>query len=202
MSRFGPSFTAANTRALRRRGLRGDTVVVVLTEEVLGLVGAEGGDAAIPFGQIAGLRAGFIQSRHGSGPELRVFLGDGTGMLHLVPARDRGDAAVASRSYPGLVRALAARLAASGRQDRIETGSGMLWAVFSTVLLCVPALAMSAVFAYTLLHPLPEFERWIARGVTGVAAIGLVALVPLYWRTTWPRRVRRPADLDRVLSRA
>lgn len=199
MSRFGPSFTAATTRRLARQGFRGATLVVVLTDDVVGLVGAEGGDRPIPLAGITGLRAGLIRGKGGNAPELRLFVAGEADPVMLYPVKDAGDAAASRRDYAAFVRALAGRLAASGRAAMVEVGSGRLWACVSTTLLALPALAMVAVFVWTVSASLPETERWIAPLVTGGAAAGLTALASWWWRAHWPRRVCDPCDLDRVL---
>jgi hypothetical protein len=198
VSRFGPSFTAASTRDLVRRGLRGGTVTVVLTGDLVGLVGADGGDLAVPIERIIGLRAGLIHGKPAIRPALRLAIA-GEKPLHLFPVRDAADAAAARRSYPDFVRGLAARLAQSDRLDGIEIGSGAVWAVLSACLLAVPTLGMAVVFATTLFGTLPEAEKWIARAVTGTATVGLLWLWAWWWRGHWPRRVRRLEDLDRML---
>lgn len=197
MSRYGPSFFATNTRRLARLGLRGDTITVVLAGDVVGLIGAEGGDEPIPLGRIAGLRAGRLHGRESDAlPELLLFLHGEAAPLRLRPSHDPADAAAALRSYPDFVRAVVAAL---GTGARIETGSGHLWAALSTALMALPAGGMLVVFATTVASDLPGVERWIAPVFTGIFALGLSWLCWWWWRETWPRAVRDPSDLERML---
>lgn len=201
MSALGPSFTARMPRSLRQSGFHGATVTVVLTGGVVGLVGAQGGDRPVPIDQIAGLRAGFAQSTRGLHPELRLFLADG-GTLRLDPMADAGDAAAGRRSYPDFVRSLAAQLAAAGRLAGVETGIGRAWTAAFAALMALPAAAMVAVAAWVWLDPpLPDVERWIARGFTSLLALLLAAFVVWFVRAQWPRRVSDLAGLDAGLPR-
>lgn len=199
MSRYGPSFTAASTRQLARYSLMGDTVTVVLTGDVVGLVGASGGDRPIPLDKITGLRAGLIQGRPSTRSELRIYVEGEAEPLHLYPVQDRADAAAGLRSYSQFVQGLAARLVSAGKLAGLETGSGKVWAAISTALLVLPAIAMTAVFISTVIVTLPDAERWIARAITGTGAVGLLWLCIWWWRAHWPRRIRRLSDLDRML---
>lgn len=201
MSALGPSFTARMPRSLRQSGFLGATVTVVLTGDLVGLVGAKGGDRPVPIGQIAGLRAGFGQTKHGLHPELRLFLTDGS-TLRLDPMADPGDAAAARRSYPDFVRSLAARLAGAGRLAGIEIGVGRGWTAVFTALLALPALAMVTIAAWVWLDPPRDVvERWIARGFTSLLALLLVAFVAWFWRAQWPRHVADLAALEAGLPR-
>jgi hypothetical protein len=197
MSRYGPSFIATNTRRLARRGLRGDTITVVLAGDVVGLIGAEGGDEPIPLGRIAGLRAGRLHGRENDAlPELLLFLHGEAAPLRLRPSHDPADAAAALRSDPDFVRSVVAAL---GTAARIETGAGLVWAALSTALLALPAGGMLVVFATTVASDLPGVARWIAPVFTGIFALGLSWLCWWWWRETWPRAVRNPSDLERML---
>jgi hypothetical protein len=201
MSALGPSFTARMPRSLRQSGFHGATVTVVLTGDLVGLVGAEGGDRPLPIGHIAGLRAGFAQSGRGLHPELRLFLTDG-GMLRLDPMADPGDAAAARRSYPDFVRSLAARLAGAGRLAGIEVGIDRGWTAIFTALLALPALAMATIAAWVWLDPPHNLvERWIARAFTSLLALLLVAFVAWFWRAQWPRSIADLAALEAGLPR-
>jgi hypothetical protein len=201
MSALGPSFTARMPRSLRQAGFRGRTVTVVLTPDLVGLVGAEGGDRPIPVGDIAGLRAGLVQTTYGHAPELRLFLASGE-TLRLDPMADPGDAAAARRSYPDFVRSLAQRLVATGRPVRIETGAGKPSTAVFTGLLAVPAAAMATLAAWTWHDPpYALVERWIARGFTSTLALVFVGFVYWFWRAQWPRRVADAAALEAGLPR-
>ncbi|BDG72481.1 hypothetical protein [Roseomonas fluvialis] len=201
MSALGPSFTARMPRSLRQAGFHGRTVTVVLTADLVGLVGAEGGDRPIPIRNIAGLRAGLGQTTYGHAPELRLFLASGE-TLRLDPVADPGDAAAARRSYPDFVRALAQRLVATGHPVRIETGVGKASTAIFTGLIALPAAAMAAIAAWTW-HDPPHavVERWIARGFTSTLALVFAGFVYWFWRAQWPRRVAHPAALEAGLPR-
>jgi hypothetical protein len=201
MSALGPSFTASMPRSLRQSGFRGATVTVVLTGDLVGLVGAEGGDRPVPIDDISGLRAGFVQTTAGQYPELRLFLTDGS-TLRLTPMADPGDSAAARRSYPDFVRGLAARLAGAGRLAGVEVGVDRAWTAFGTALIALPVAAMVTLAAWTWLDPpYAAIERWIARGFTSLLALVFVAFVLWFWRAYWPRRVTDLANLDAGLPR-
>ena len=200
MSALGPSFIARMPRPLRRAGFRGRTITVVLTEDVVGLVGEEAGDRAIALTEITGLRAGLFRSRMGRFPELRLFL-RGAPPLLLEPAVGAPDAAADRRSYPLFVRSLAARLSGRGDGARIETGMGWGWTLFRSGLVSLPVTAMIVVAAWTWLIPLPDAERWMARGFSGVFALFLAFILGWFWREHAPRRAGTLGDLDRVLPR-
>ncbi len=196
MSALGPSFTAHMPPSLRQSGFRGATVTVVLTGDLVGLVGAEAGDRPVPLDHIAGLRAGFVQTTAGRYPELRLFLTDG-GTLRFSPMADPGDAAAARRSYPDFVRSLAARLAGEGRLAGVEVGVDRGWTVVGTALIALPVVAMVTLAAWTWLDPpYAVAERWLARGFTSLLALLFVAFIVWFWRSCWPRRVADLAALD------
>lgn len=201
MSALGPSFTARMPRSLRQSGFRGATVTVVLTGDLVGLVGAEAGDRPVPLDHVAGLRAGFVQTTRGQYPELRLFFTDAS-TLRLEPMADPGDAAAARRSYPDFVRSLAARLAGAGRLAGVEVGVDRAWTVVFTALLALPAAAMVTLAAWTWLDPpYATIERGIARGFTSLLALLFVAFVVWFWRSQWPRRVADLTALDAGLPR-
>lgn len=200
MSVLCPAYTARLPRSLRRSGFRGATVTVVLADDAVTLAGAGGGARAIAIADIAGLRAGLVEAKFGPHPELRLRLAGGE-TLRLDPMPDRGDAA-ARRAYPDFVRGLAARLAGAGRLSGVETGVGRAGAAVFAALLALAATAMAGLAAWTWLDPpADEAERWIARGVTSLLALLLLALVAWFWRAQWPRPVTDLEDLEAVLPR-
>lgn len=196
-----PRFAVATTPDLRRRGIRGSRVVVVLVNDTIGFMGVEGGDFAMPLARLAGLRAGRVRVQRHDDMKFRLFFRNPEETLVLNPLPDPADALAQRRAYPDLVRAVAGRLAAQGRLDAIETGIGWGWAVVSTALLSLPAIGMVAVFAWVVVSPLPPEEHGIALAFTGLAMAGMIALALYWWRATWPRRIRRLPDLEHVLPR-
>ncbi|MBR0651505.1 hypothetical protein GXW78_17680 [Roseomonas terrae] len=196
-----PSFALDTTMALRRHGVRGERVVVVLLKDAIGLLGNEGRDSMIPLARVVGLRVGVLHVQRRDEPQLRLFLRDPAETFLLRPLPDASDAVAKGFGYAGFVRGLAARLAACGRQDGIATGSGWGWAILSCAVAGGMAATMITVCLVTMLSPEQGGDRWIAPLVTGGLAIWLSWLAFRWWAAHWPRRIRRMADLERGLPR-
>jgi hypothetical protein len=195
-----PRFSMDTTRDLRRRGVRGARTVVVLTPDAIRLMGLEGGEHLLPLARVAGLRAGVLRAERYRQAELRLRLLDPADTLVLLPLAEPADVVASGRGYAGFVRGLAADLAARGRADGVETGTSLGWAITCAVLMGCVTATMVGMFAWTLVTPLPDVERLVAPALTGAIALGMVAGAVGWWWTHWPLRVRRPADLERMLT--
>lgn len=54
-------------------------------------------------------------------------------------------------------------------------------------------------FATTVAFELPASERWNAPIFSGAIALGLCGLCASWWREHWPRKVRDPPYIERML---
>jgi hypothetical protein len=114
-----------------------------------------------------------------------------------------GDASEHGR-FATLVRALADATTREGHGVRIETGESKRWAVVAMSLLGGQALAFAAITALVLgeSEAALGLPRWIAVVFPLVFLLGALIAMVWAWSRYWPRRVRSPADLDRVLPPA
>jgi hypothetical protein len=195
-----PRFSVETSPELRGRGVRGERSVIVLTPGEIRLMGSGGGDAFIPLARVDGLRVGVTRGRRERQPVLRLRLLEPAETLLFLPLGEPADVTATDRGYAGFVRSLAKELAARGRADGVETGTGLGWATAVAVAFGSVTAAMIGLFAWTLVTPQTGLDALWAPLVTGAAALGMLAGDVRWWQANWPLRVRPLADLERMLT--
>lgn len=194
-----PCFVVATTPALRRLGVRGASVLVVLLPDAVGLLGNEGGDQMIPLGRVAGLRAVVLRLQRCDAPEVRLFLRDPAATLLLRPGSDAPESVAKGLGYAGFVRRLAAWLVANGRQKGIATGWTWGWATVSCLIAAGMAATTIVLFILALLRPEAGTMGLIVQVLMAALAIWLSGVAFRWWTRHWPRRIRDLSDLERGL---
>lgn len=186
------------SRKLRRRGLRGNTAAVRFDGATLSVAGDTFGNVDIALPELRRVRIGMAQSGTSIYRQMLIWSSKGGAPLLV----GTGDAAEHGR-FASLVHALVDALARGGHAARIETGESKRWALFMMMLFGVQAAA----FAGIALFVLGESEA--ALGIPRMVALvfpllflaGSLGAMAWAWSRFWPRRVRAPTDLDRVLPR-
>lgn len=192
---IGP-FLFHNGWNLRRAGLKGRWVTAMLMEDGLSLSGDKAGTLLIPFDAITGILAGKRRHRVGSSFALRIA--STAAPTVKLGAMEGGSHA----GYDPLVRALAAALDERGRLDRVRMGLPRA-SVFG-----IPLLVVACALFMILIGMVSEDGRAVLKRTStgelwlGGALIVAIILVTAGWDLPqgFHRRVRQPADLDRVLG--
>ena len=179
-------FMAANTRALRGLGLKGQHVTATLQEGALLLGGDEGGELRIPLADIERIRIGYTEEAKRRVYEARIWIADTGKDLRLATYNNSWHA------YSPMMRALTAQLAAQGRLARVEGGYSKFDALFVPAMMAMLTLAMIGVSIFALKN-----EPWWGRLIPPVIPLALFALFLKTGLTrSWPRPLTDPAELE------
>ena len=187
-ARAEPPFEVPLRRSLRRAGLRGSTAEVRLQGDTLILSGAEGGSLAIPPSAVECLRIASYSSRHVPPDyEFRIWRAGERGSLVIATAPRRHG------SYGPVMREFAGWVFADG--GRVLRGPGLLRLIVQMIW----TVGTVALFALVLLGgAIAEGKWWMWLITLFVAGLAVLLFVGLY-RTSWPRRVTSPEQLDEML---
>lgn len=163
-------------------------MVVTLTTNALSLSGSERGLLELSLRDIAKVRAGFEEHRYGPGLSVQLWLRDGSPRLRLHEWHDR-------EAYAHFVRTFAVAMLGTPGTARVETGAGwfvplLLFGLFGTF---AAVAAIGAVRGYA------AGGDWVSPGLAAFASAALV-LASRRWMLKYytPRRVTRPADIERA----
>lgn len=170
---------------MRSLGLQGSGAWVRVSDELIDLTGADGGQVSIRLDDVIRIRVGFLDGK-GRSFETRIWSESAERPLRLTPTRSTW------AGYGEGIRSLASGLVARRRQDRIEQGYSKFDAVFGPAMMGVLVIAALAVSIFALGN-----EPWWGRLL--VPAIPLFILGMLLWLGVsryWPRPIRDLSDLD------
>lgn len=186
------------SRKLRRRGLRGNTAAVGFDGATLSVAGDTFGSIDFALAELRRVRIGMAQS--GSSIYRQMLIWSDVGGAPLLVGTS--DAAEHGR-FAALVHALTDAISQGGHAARVETGESKRWAAFMMLLFGAQTLAFAAVTLFVLGES--EEALGLPRKIAVVFPLlflaGSLLAVAWAWTRYWPRAVRRPADLDRVLPR-
>lgn len=188
MVRTAARFVTVNTRRLRRRGIRGETVIVALADSAITIDGSDGGRLEFPFEAIARFRAGYEEYRNGPSLSLQLWPRDGSGRLRLREWKDR-------EGYACFVRQGTAALLQSRGTVIVETGAG--WFATITVFALFGPLALAAVIE--AVRSLRTGGDWVSPALTAFACQVLLLIVGRWIAHRFlPRRMIHATDVERA----
>jgi hypothetical protein len=187
-------FTALGRPDLRRAGLAGDRVAVLLGRGNLTLTGETGVPVVWPLAGIARIRVGYAEGNASKHFQTLIWRIGEPRPIRLCP--DRAELP-SYPAYTATIRKLAADLTALHGPGRVERGEGAVAALFPLLPIALIALAACAIALFVIAN-----EPWWGRLILGTVASAILGLVGWdYLANKRPMPVKDLAELDRQLPK-